>query len=243
VQIRKADLAIGKGGVQATETTTAAPMTLEEHDVELPDILSVLQDATQLTRKSIARILVESGRLDDFARNPQQFIELATEAISRARRLALVDGIRYQRLGNAEHYAQELFEQEELIGYIENTVPSTKSPYEYVVYDSETVELPFAEALEKNEAVKVYAKLPRWFTVPTPLGTYNPDWAVVIEKDGAERLYLVVETKGSVHATDLRSREGAKIACGEAHFGALAVGEEAAEHRVARSIEDPLAAV
>ena len=77
-------------------------MTLDEGDIELPDLLTDLQDKTQLTRRSIHRILVESGRLDDFKRNPQQFIELAAEIINRSKRLALVDGIKYQRLGD-EH--------------------------------------------------------------------------------------------------------------------------------------------
>ena len=92
--------------------------------------------------------------------------------------------------------------------------------------------------MEKNSAIKVYAKLPGWFTVPTPLGSYNPDWAVLVEQDGQERLYLVVETKSSLFTDDLRDREGAKITCGRAHFKALAVGESPAEYRVARSIDD-----
>ena len=96
---RKADLAIGRSGVDATQTVTSAPVTLDESDIELPDILTDLQDKTQLTRRSIYRILVESSRLDDFKRNPQQFIELATEIINRSKRLALVDGIKYQRIG------------------------------------------------------------------------------------------------------------------------------------------------
>jgi type III restriction enzyme len=92
-------------------------------------------------------------------------------------------------------------------------------------YDSAGVERTFAEELEKNEAVKVYAKLPGWFKVPTPLGTYNPDWAVVIDHDGAERVYFVVETKGSLFAGDLRGQEAAKIACGKAHFAAVATSD------------------
>ena len=82
------------------ETATSAPVTLDEGDIELPDILTDLQDKTQLTRRSIHRILSESGRLDDFKRNPQQFIELAAEIINRTKRLALVDGIKYQRIGD-----------------------------------------------------------------------------------------------------------------------------------------------
>jgi type III restriction enzyme len=241
MQIRKADLAIGRGGVLTKETTVAAPVTLEETDIELPDLLTDLQDKTQLTRRSIAGILTASGRLDDFKLNPQQFIELAAEAINRTKRLALVDGIRYQRIGDEEYYAQELFELEELTGYLKNMLNSTKSVYEQVVYDSAGVERTFAEQLEKNEAVKVYAKLPGWFKVPTPLGTYNPDWAVLVEKDGVERLYFVVETKSSLFTDDLRDRESAKIECGKAHFKSLAVSENPAEFITARNIDDLMA--
>ncbi len=241
VQIRKADLAIGRGGVSAEETAAAAPITIDEKDIELPDLLTDLQDKTQLTRRSLVRILIDSGRLDDFKRNPQQFIELAAESINRTNRLALVDGIKYQRIGDEHYYAQELFEQEELTGYLKNMLDATKSVYEHVVYDSSGVERTFAEQLEKNEAVKVYAKLPGWFKVPTPLGTYNPDWAVLVEKDGAERLYFVVETKSSLFTDDLRDKEGAKIACGRAHFKALAVSENPAEFITARNIDDLMA--
>lgn len=240
VQIRKADLAIGKAGVEAKETATAAPITLDETDIELPDLLTDLQDKTHLTRRSIVRILKESGRLDDFKRNPQDFIELAAETINRAKRLALVDGIKYQRLGDEHYYAQELFQTEELMGYLKQSLEVTKSVFERVVYDSSGVEKGFAEDLEKNEAVKLYAKLPGWFKVPTPLGTYNPDWAVLVEKDGTERLYFVVETKGSLFKDDLRHKEGAKIACGKAHFGALAVDANPAKYEVATSLDDLL---
>ncbi|MCS6291726.1 MAG: DEAD/DEAH box helicase family protein [Nitrospira sp.] len=241
VQIRKADLAIGRGGISSEETAAAAPIILEETDIELPDLLTDLQDKTQLTRRSLVRILIDSGRLDDFKRNPQQFIELATDSINRTKRLALVDGIKYQRIGDEQYYAQELFEQEELTGYLKNLLAATKSIHEHVVYDSSGVERTFVEQLEKNEAVKVYAKLPGWFKVPTPLGTYNPDWAVLVEKDGAERLYFVVETKSSLFTDDLRDKESAKIACGKAHFKALAVGENPAEFITARNIDDLMA--
>ncbi|MBX9658832.1 MAG: DEAD/DEAH box helicase family protein [Nitrospiraceae bacterium] len=241
VQIRKADLAIGRGGVSSEETAAAAPIIIEETDIELPDLLTDLQDKTQLTRRSLVRIVIDSGRLDDFKRNPQQFIELATESINRTKRLALVDGIKYERIGDEHYYAQELFEQEELTGYLKNMLAATKSIHEHVVYDSSGVERTFAEQLEKNEAVKVYAKLPGWFKVPTPLGTYNPDWAVLVEKDGTERLYFVVETKSSLFTDDLRDKESAKIACGKAHFKALAVGENPAQFITARNIDDLMA--
>jgi type III restriction enzyme len=239
LQWRKADLAIGRSGVDATETATSAPVTLDESDIELPDILTNLQDKTQLTRRSIHRILVESGRLDDFKRNPQQFIELAAEIINRAKRMALVDGVKYQRIGDDEYYAQQLFETEELSGYLKSMIDANKSVHEQVIYQSDT-ERTFAEQLEKNEAIKVYAKLPGWFKVPTPLGPYNPDWAVLVEKDGAERLYFVVETKSSLFTDDLRDMESKKIECGRAHFKALKVAESPAAYTVARTVDDLL---
>jgi type III restriction enzyme len=237
LQWRKADLAIGKAGVEATEREGAATVVLEETDIVLPDLLTDLQDRTQLTRRSIHRVLTGSGRLDDFKRNPQQFIELAAEAIKRCKRLAVVDGIKYQRLGDEHYYAQELFEQKELTGYLKNLLESQKSVYEKVVFDS-GIEAAFADQLEKNMAIKVYAKLPGWFTIPTPLGSYNPDWAILVEMDGAERLYFVVETKSGLFADDLRETESARIECGKAHFSALAVCDSPARYIVARDIKD-----
>ncbi|HFH3188271.1 type III restriction-modification system endonuclease [Pseudomonas aeruginosa] len=240
LQWRKADISIGKAGVAATEKAGAATVVLDEADIELPDLLTDLQDRTQLTRRTIVSILTGSGRLDDFKRNPQQFIELAAETINRCKRLALVDGIKYQKLGDQHVYAQELFEKEELTGYLKNMLLDTqKSIYEHVVYDS-TTERDFADRLEKNDAIKLYAKLPGWFKVPTPLGTYNPDWAVLVEEDGTQHLYFVVETKSSLFTDDLRDKESAKIECGKAHFTALGGGENPARYVVARSVGDLL---
>jgi type III restriction enzyme len=224
--------------VTAKETASGTPVTLDEADIELPDLLTNLQDQTQLTRRSIVRILTTSDRLEDFKRNPQQFIELAAEAINRAKRMALVDGIKYQRIGDDVYYCQELFEQEELRGYLKQSLEVSKSVYERVVYDSAGIERGFAEEMERSEAVRVYAKLPGWFKVPTPLGGYNPDWAVLIEKDGAERVYFVVETKGSLFKDDLRGTEGGKIECGKAHFTALAGGDDPAHYIVATKLDD-----
>lgn len=240
LQWRKADISIGKAGVAATEKAGATTVVLDEADIELPDLLTDLQDRTQLTRRTIVSILTGSGRLDDFKRNPQQFIELTAETINRCKRLALVDGIKYQKLGDQHVYAQELFEKEELTGYLKNMLLDTqKSIYEHVVYDS-TTERDFADGLEKNDAIKLYAKLPGWFKVPTPLGTYNPDWAVLVEEDGTQHLYFVVETKSSLFTDDLRDKESAKIECGKAHFTALGVGENPARYVVARSVDDLL---
>lgn len=241
VRVRKADLSIGQGGVEAKEhdKNSGTVITIEEGDIVLPDVLTDLQDRTQLTRKSLVRILTECGRLTDFKRNPQAFIEIAGEVINRTKRLAIVDGIKYQRIGDEHYYAQELFAQEELTGYLRNMLKDAqKSVFEHVVYDSGGVERTFAEQLEKNESVKIYAKLPGWFKVPTPLGTYNPDWAVLVEVSGEERLYFVVETKSSLFVDDLRDIEAGKIACGEAHFSALASGPNPAQYIKARTVDD-----
>lgn len=235
LQWRKADIAIGKAGVEAIEKAGAAPVVLDETDIVLPDLLTDLQDRTQLTRRSIISILTGSGRLDDFKRNPQQFIELTAEIINRTKRLALVDGIKYQKIGDEHFYAQELFAKDELTGYLRNMLLDTqRSIYEHVIYESDT-ERQFAEALEVNDGVVLYAKLPSWFKVPTPLGPYNPDWAILFDQDGTQRLYFVVETKSSLFTDDLRSKEDAKIKCGEAHFAALGVGEDPARYMVATS--------
>ena len=242
LQWRMADIAIGQSGVEATETAAAPPVILDEADIELPDILTALQDRTQLTRRSIQRILSASGRLDDFKRNPQQFIELAGQVIENCKQRALVDGIKYQRLGDEDYYAQELFETEELTGYLRNMLDTNKSVFEKVVYESE-VEATFADQLEKNTAVKVYAKLPGWFTVPTPLGSYNPDWAVLVDTEEGERLYFVVETKGDLFPGGLRNTENDKIECGKAHFDALKVGESPARYKVATTVDGLLATI
>jgi type III restriction enzyme len=237
LQWRKADIAIGRSGVDATKKSAAAPVTLDESDIELPDILTYLQDKTSLTRRSICRILVDSKRLDDFRRNPQKFIDLAAEIINRTKRMALVDGIKYQRIGDDAYYAQQLFESQELSGYLKSMFDANKSVYEQVIYQSDT-ERTFAEDLEMNEAIKVYAKLPAWFKVPTPLGPYNPDWAVLVDNPEGERLYLVVETKSSLFTEDLRDRESAKINCGRAHFKALASCDNPAFFLPARTLDD-----
>lgn len=108
--------------------------------------------------------------------------------------------------------------------------------HEKIIYESGT-EARFADDLEKDDAVKLYARLPGWFKVPTPLGSYNPDWAVLIDTDEGERLYFVVETKASTLADDLRLTEAGKIECGKAHFQALRVRENPARYEVTATVD------
>jgi type III restriction enzyme len=193
----------------------------EAHDYKLPDIVSYLQNETQLTRRSLVTILLQCGRLNDFKNNPQKFVDEVSAIIKRQMRHFIVDGIKYEKIGDNHYYAQELFETEELVGYLnKNMLEAKKSVYDHVVYDSD-VEAEFARSFEKSQDVKVYAKLPSWFKIETPLGNYNPDWAVLIDYDGGEKLYFVVETKGTIIGDMLRPIEKAKINCGRAHFEAL----------------------
>lgn len=102
---------------------------------------------------------------------------------------------------------------------------SERSIYDHVIYDSEG-EATFAGRLERDPEVELYAKLPSWFKIPTPLGNYNPDWAVLFENDGERKLYFVLETKGNTSYESLRQTEADKIKCGKRHFEALGTGVE-----------------
>ncbi|CAH9018284.1 type III restriction-modification system endonuclease [Candidatus Nitrosacidococcus sp. I8] len=200
---------------------------LQTYDIQyenLPDILSYLQNETQLTRKTLVNILIKSEKLADFKKNPQKFTENILHIIQRKKAHGLVDGIKYEKIGESACYEQQLFMEEELKGYLEqNMLEVKKGIYSHVVYDS-SVESAFAQDLEKNEAVKLYAKLPSWFKIDTSLGSYNPDWAIFLNIADQEKLYFVVETKGSLFAEDLRQSEIDKIKCGKAHFLALDKG-------------------
>ena len=199
---------------------------LDQIDIKhsLPDILRYLQDETRLTRRTIVRILIGARRLEDFKNNPQKFMEAVSEIIKQKMKLMIADGIKYERVGNLEFYRQELFEMQELKGYLKsNAIKVEKSVYDYLILDSNT-EKEFAQMLEQDDEVKVYTKLPPKFVIETPIGNYNPDWAVLVDKDGIEKLYFVVETKGSTDSGQLRLFENYKIECGKKHFAALETG-------------------
>ena len=216
----KATLDIAAGGVQATERNRETVLATNVRET-LPDIISFLQNETNLTRRTIVDILIKSNTLHLFKKNPQKYMDEVAKVISAQMRLAIVDGIKYTKIGAEEYYAQELFLDKELFGYLSrNMLESSKSVYQYVIYDSAN-EAGFAEKFEHNPSVKIYAKLPQWFKISTPLGSYNPDWAVLIEKNGEQKLYFVLETKANVLPESLRPTERAKIACGYKHFAEL----------------------
>ncbi len=216
----KAGIDISAAGVVAEESDRYT-VAIDNQQENLPDIIAYLQNETNLTRKTIVEILIRSKTLHLFKKNPQKYMEQVAQIITAKMRHMIVDGIKYTKIGDDEYYAQELFETEELVGYLsKNMIESKKSVYEYVVYDSATEES-FAKSFENNSRVKLYAKLPNWFTIPTPLGSYNPDWAVLIDADGKDKLYFVLETKADTMFDAMRPKESAKIDCGKKHFEAL----------------------
>ncbi len=216
----KAGIDISAAGVVAEESDRYT-VAIDNQQENLPDIIAYLQNETNLTRKTIVEILIRSKTLHLFKKNPQKYMEQVAQIITAKMRHMIVDGIKYTKIGDDEYYAQELFETEELVGYLnKNMIESKKSVYEYVVYDSATEES-FAKSFENNSRVKLYAKLPNWFTIPTPLGSYNPDWAVLIDADDKDKLYFVLETKADTMFDALRPKESAKIDCGKKHFEAL----------------------
>jgi len=217
---RKSTATIDRGGVQMADPTESVHV-YDAKDYQLPDVVSYLQNETNLTRRTLVEIMTRSGRLQDFKNNPQKYIEQVAAIIKHQMRLFIVDGIKYEKIGDQHYYAQELFEENELYGYLsKNMLESKKSVFDHVVYDSD-VEEEFARSFELSDDIKVYAKLPAWFKIDTPLGSYNPDWAVLVEMDGQQRLYFVVETKGSLFTDALRPAEQGKIDCGREHFKAL----------------------
>ncbi|MDR3291738.1 MAG: DEAD/DEAH box helicase family protein [Methanobrevibacter sp.] len=218
----KAGIAIDASGVKVNEKGVMLVHS-QEHEIALPDIVTFLQNETFLTRKTIVNILIKSQTLDQFKRNPQEYMEEFLKIINQELNGMLIDGIRYTKLG--DHYLQELFEDSELFGYLEKNLlercESESSLYDHIIYDSET-EKNFAEELENDEEVLVYTKLPGWFKINTPIGNYNPDWAILFEIDGEKKLYFVVETKGSTNQyKSLSQSEKDKIICAKKHFEAL----------------------
>lgn len=221
IRVTAGQVQIAKGGVTATAMSAAVEQPNSGIHA-LPDVLAYLQNETELTRSTLVRILKESGRLADVFQNPQRFLDQVAAILKHELHRLLVDGIKYERLpGNGPDTEWEmlLFKNEELVNYL-TALQVDKSVYEYVVYDSE-VEREFAKRLDEREDIKLFVKLPSWFVIDTPLGTYNPDWAIVKHED--QTLYLVRETKGTRDFLKLRTSEADKVRCGQKHFEAIGV--------------------
>lgn len=221
----KAGLVIKGKGIESFEKNHNIVHS-EEDEVLLPDIITFLQNETYLTRRTLVNILIKSKTLKQFKRNPQQYMEDTLKIISSQMNHMIVDGIKYTKIGDDDYYTQECFKNTELYGYLSDKMMKTDSSiYDYIICDSDP-ELKFAKSLENDENVIFYTKLPRWFKIRTPLGNYNPDWAILLDEDSENKLYFVLETKGTINFEALRQTEVDKIRCGKRHFEALGTGVE-----------------
>lgn len=215
-----AELQVENPGISYTEKHSRSQEIKNTYSY-VPDILRLIASETLLKHSTIIRILEESGREDDFRNNPQAFYEKALEIISRNRHALAIDGIKYVKLAGQEYYVQEIFDSSELIANLDrNAVQVEHSVYDYLIYDS-GVESRFAKSLDEDPDVKMFFKIPRRFKIDTPIGAYSPDWAVFLEKDGEQKLYFVLESKGTTSLFDLRTPERLRIHCGKQHFDSL----------------------
>lgn len=188
---------------------------------ELPDIISDLQDETSLTRQTIVDILLGSNRLHEFLINPYDYIQMIKTAIKGVLATVVIDGVQYEKIGE-EVYELRNFQKdsedevERFIDRLYEVRNTQKSVTDKLALDSAT-EQEFAKYLDNREDVKLFLKLPAKFVIPTPVGDYNPDWAIVKEVDGREKIYMVRETKNGGE----RRSELQKIELAKRHFEAI----------------------
>lgn len=189
----------------------------------IPDFVGFIQSKTELTRETVIQIIEQSGRLLDVMVNPQMFMEQAAKAINYAFDQLKINKIKYEKIANS-YYEMQIFEIGEIERFLDNLVSvkdMNKTVYDHIEVDSAT-ERSFAQACDEQEDVLFYVKLPRQFKIKTPLGNYNPDWALIKrEHEDANKVYFVAETKGSaalLDKTTLRLKEIGKIECGKKHF-------------------------
>lgn len=186
------------------------------------DLVGELVQRTGLKRSTIASILagIKAETFGMYRKNPEEFIIRAGNIINEQKAIAVIEHIAYHKL--EQRHEANIFSEQELRGRIGiDAIQSEKSLYDLVVVDSQGIEKSFAEQLEQQEAVEVYTKRPRGFYINTPVGKYNPDWAIVFREGEVKHIYFVAETKGSEDITQLRAVEYAKIECASRHFASI----------------------
>lgn len=220
----RVDVEFTRAGISAERQLEHKTRTMEAPRV-LPDIIAYLQKETELTRHTLITILRESGRLSEFRDNPQQFMALVAREIGYAMHELMLQGIQYEKIAG-EFWEMQRIEDEGEKGisrYLKDLYAvqnRDKSLFDHVEFESE-VEKRFAADLDDNENVKLFVKLPGWFKIDTPIGSYNPDWAFVTERE--EKLYFVRETKSTLDSEERRTKENQKIHCGRRHFEEIGV--------------------
>lgn len=188
------------------------------------DLVGKLVDETGLTRKAIIEILkgIQKSVFDQFKDNPEEFIIKAAALINDEKATAIIQHITYDVLD--EHYDTDVFTAPTIKGKLGvNAMKANKHLYDHIVYDS-TNERDFAAELDTNTDVAVYVKLPDGFFIATPVGHYNPDWAIAFYEGKVKHIYFVAETKGSMSSMQLRLIEESKIHCAREHFKAISNG-------------------
>jgi type III restriction enzyme len=223
IQVNKAEIKIVRGG--AIGEAINQRVSDLSNSYELPNIVSELQAATSLTRSTIAFILTNSGRLQDFLDNPVDFLVMARKILQTELATLVVEGVQYQQVEGTIYELRELQkdgedEKDRFLDQLYHLTHKDKSDFDYVVFDSE-VERKFAEKLDQDPNIRFFMKLPSRFKIPTPVGNYNPDWAIIKFVEGQDRVYLIRETKGSQYSSDLRPTEKAKIESAKQHFKAI----------------------
>lgn len=189
------------------------------------DLIGKLVDETGLTRKAIIQILqgIQPSVFDQFKNNPEEFIIKAASLINDEKATAIIEHITYDVMD--EKYGTDVFTDPTIKGRLGvNAMKAKKHLYDHIVYDS-TNEQAFATELDTNMNVAVYVKLPDGFYISTPVGHYNPDWAIAFYEGTVKHIYFVAETKGSMNSMQLRLIEESKIHCAREHFKAISNGE------------------
>ena len=225
IQVTRAGVKVLRGGAKGQELGSRQQELRGSYD--LPDIIGELQEATSLTRKTIVDILVGSGRLGEFIANPNDFIAMAKRLMQTELAKLVVDGVQYEKIAGSVYELRELRkdgeeEKERFLDQMYKLENADKSNFDYVVYDSDP-ERQFAELLDGREDIKFFMKLPDKFKIDTPVGPYNPDWAIVKHEDGGERVYMIRETKSTEDEIKRRPTENAKIKSAKQHFEAIGV--------------------
>ena len=229
IQVTRAGVRVLRGGAKGEELGTRSADLKGSYD--LPDIITELQEATSLTRKTIVDILIGSGRLGEFIGNPNDFIAMTKGALQSELAKIVVDGIQYERIAGSVYELRELQrdgeeEKERFLDQMYKVQHTQKTDFDYVVFDSD-VERQFAELLDSREDIKLFMKLPAKFKIDTPVGPYNPDWAIIKQEDGEDRIYMIRETKSTLDDSKLRPTELAKIKSAKRHFEAIGIDDYA----------------